>query len=204
MAPKNNPDLNANVPDHAHVALIIIDMINDLEFPGGECIAASAYEAAKNISTLKDRARQAGVPVIFANDNFGRWRSNFEEAIEQCLHRDVRGRPLVQQVRPSADDYFVLKPKHSAFYATPLELLLQHLGSRKLILCGVSANMCVQFTAIDAYMRDYELFVPEDCTASNTEEENQHALQYLARVLKADITRSNDLEIFNTLSDRAK
>lgn len=194
--PKNNRDLNRNAPDHADAALLIIDMINDLEFPGGEYIFDAALAAAKQIAALKARAMQCGIPVIFANDNFGRWRSNFQEAIEHCLSAGVRGTPLAGVLRPAAEDYFILKPKHSAFYATPLELLLNHLECKRLILTGISGHMCVQFTACDAYMRDFELYVPEDCMASHPEEQNRRALDYVKDVLGADTTRSECLDLW--------
>lgn len=191
----NKSDLNNNAPDSSGAALLIIDMINDLEFPGGDLIFEPALSAAKNIAILRKRAQKVGIPVIFANDNFGRWRSNFNEAIEHCLNDNVRGKPLAETLRPGPDDYFILKPKHSAFYATPLQLLLQHLNCRRLILCGISGSMCVQFTAVDAYVRDFELVVPRDCTASNTEEENQQSLRYVADILGADTTVSSELDL---------
>lgn len=193
--PCNNSDLNNNAPDSSSAALLIIDMINDLEFPGGDLIFEQALAAAKNIAALRRRAQKAGIPVIFANDNFGRWRSNFNDAVDHCLNDNVRGKPLAETLRPEPDDYFILKPKHSAFYATPLQLLLQHLHCRRLILCGISGSMCVQFTAADAYVRDFDLVIPSDCTASNTDEENQQSLRYLADVLGADTTASEQLDL---------
>lgn len=197
--PKNNPDLNQNAPDHAGAALIIIDMINDLEFPGGEQLLGPALQAALRIADLKNQANRLGMPVIFANDNFGRWRSNFSEVVEHCLNSDVRGGPLVEALRPSGHDYFVLKPKHSAFYATPLDLLLEHLSCRKLILVGISGDMCVQFSACDAYMRDFQLLVPEDCVASCEEEQNQKSLAYMRDQLGADIRPSSSLDLEGVL-----
>lgn len=195
MPVNTNDDLNNNAPDNSGAALVIIDMINDLEFEGGEKIFDAALTAAKKIAKLKQRAQEAGIPVVFANDNFGRWRSNFKEAVNYCLHDGVRGGPLAEVLKPATEDYFILKPKHSAFYATPMELLLQYLKCRRLILCGISGNMCVQFTACDAYMRDFKLFIPQDCMASNTEEANQQSLKYLKDVLKADITPSDELDL---------
>lgn len=178
----------------SEVALVIIDMINDLEFPGGDEIFEQALKAAGRIAELKKRADAAAIPVIFANDNFGRWRSDFREAIRHCGNRKQRGHPLVDILNPTPDDYFVLKPQHSAFFATPLELLLRHLGSRRLVLCGISGDMCVKFTACDAYMRELALAVPADCTASQCAVSNQRALEYMAQTLNADIRNSADLE----------
>jgi nicotinamidase-related amidase len=172
----------------------MIDVINHFEFPRGDELFEQARPIAPRIAELKRRARQAGVPVIYVNDNFGRWRSNFQALLKHCLEDDVRGRPFVQQLAPDEHDYFVLKPKHSGFYQTPLELLLKHLGARRLILTGVSANSCVLFTADDAYMRDLELNVPPDCVASCTSKEQDFALNQMKGMLKADISLSHDID----------
>ena len=192
--PAKNADLHGNVPDHSAVALLLIDVINDLEFPEGEQLLELALPMAGRIAALKRRAREEDVPVIYVNDNFGRWQSDFNHVVEHCLLDDVRGRPIVQKLQPEPDDYFVLKPKHSGFYSTTLDTLLDYLRAKTLILTGVAGNICVLFTANDAYMRDFRLVVPRDCTASNTPEENEHALQQMQRVLKADIRPSAELD----------
>jgi len=142
-AMKKSADLHGNAPDQSEMVLILIDVINDLEFEGGEELVRSAVTAAKNIARLKERAHQAGVPVIYVNDNFGRWRSDFKRIVTHCLQDEVRGRPIAELLQPDENDYFVLKPKHSGFFFTTLELLLEHLG-------GFTGNNCVLFTANDA------------------------------------------------------
>lgn len=190
-----NEDLHGNAPDRSPVALIVLDMINDLEFPEGEQVLRAALPAAERIAALAERARAAGVPVIFANDNFGRWRSDLDEVIEHVLHGGVRGRPVVERLRPEADDYVVLKPKHTAFYATPLETLLKHLGTERLVITGMSTEMCVLFTAMDAHVRDLHLHVPTDCVASADPARTRDALRYLEEVLGADVRPSEALEL---------
>jgi nicotinamidase-related amidase len=197
--PAKNEDLHGNAPDKSDVALLLIDVINDLEFPDGDRLLTHALPMARSIAALKDRAKRAGVPVIYVNDNFGRWRSDLNAQVEHCLTDGVRGKPVVELLRPGPDDYFVLKPKHSGFFSTTLDTLLKYLGVRAVVLTGMAANICVLFTANDAYMRDFHLFVPADCVASNTEEENRHALEQMARVLKADTRPSADLS-FRTLN----
>jgi nicotinamidase-related amidase len=193
--PAKNPDLHGNAPDKADVAILLIDVINDLEFPGGDQLLRFAVPMADRIAQLKGRARRAGVPVIYVNDNFGRWRSDFNAQVEHCLKDGVRGRPVAERLRPDEDDYFVLKPKHSGFYSTTLDVLLEYLGATTLVLTGMAANICVLFTANDAYMRDFHLVVPGDCVASNTEEENRHALHEMRKVLKADTRASDELHL---------
>jgi nicotinamidase-related amidase len=203
MARKNN-SLHGNAPDTCPVALLVIDMINDLEFDGGQKLLPGALRAARRISALKRRARAAGVPVIYTNDNFGRWRSDFREAVDHCLHDGVRGQPLAELLRPEKDDYFVLKPKHSGFYATTLDTLLEYLGAERLVLVGVNGDTCVLATAMDAYLRDFELYVPRDCTSSTSGAGNRSALAYMKRMLDADTRPAAQLDIARLVRRRAR
>jgi len=193
--PARNPDLHGSAPDKSELALLLIDVINDLDFPEANQLLRYARPMARKILRLKDRAKKAGVPVIYVNDNFGRWRSDFRRQVVHCLREKSRGREIVSLLQPQEDDYFVLKPKHSAFFSTTLDSLLRYLGSRKLILTGIAGNFCVLFTANDAYMRDYNLIVPSDCTVSNTAQENRQALALMRKFLKADTRPSTKLRL---------
>jgi nicotinamidase-related amidase len=193
--PAKNEDLHGSAPDKAEAALLLIDVINDLEFEGAEALLESALPMAERIAELKKRARQSGIPIVYVNDNFGKWQSNFNKLLEHCLRDGVRGEPLAKLLKPDDDDYFVLKPKHSGFYSTTLDTLLDYLEVKTLILTGVAANICVLFTANDAYMRDFKLIIPADCVASNTIEENEHALELMEKILKADISPSTELDL---------
>lgn len=192
---KLNPDLHGNVVHKAQTALLLIDVINDLEFPEGKQIYPQALAMARKIKKLKARAKAAGLPVVYVNDNFGIWQSDFRAVVQHCLEDGVCGQPLAQMLAPEDDDYFVLKPKHSGFYSTTLDILLDYLGVRALIVTGLAGNICVLFTANDAYMRDFRLFVPRDCCASNTVEENRHALDQMKKVLKADTMLAARLDV---------
>src|SRR4051812_47287080 len=193
--PARNPDLHGSAPDKSDIALLLIDVINDLDFPEANALLRYARPMARKLLRLKQRARKAGIPVIYVNDNFGRWQSDFRRQVQHCLREDSRGHEIVSLLRPEEDDYFVLKPKHSGFFSTTLETLLRYLGSKKLILTGIAGNFCVLFTANDAYMRDYDLVIPSDCTASNTAEENREALGLMKKFLKADTRVSTKLRL---------
>lgn len=193
--PAKNDDLHGSVPESSRVALLLIDVINDMAFEGSEPLVRQAPAMAQRIAALKRRAKDAGIPVLYINDNFGRWQSDFRRLIDHCLHDGVPGEPVARLLHPDEDDYFVLKPKHSAFFETTLDTLLAYLGATTLILTGIAGNICILFSANDAYMRDYNLFVPADCVISNTEEENQYALRQIERVLKGDTTPSTDLDL---------
>jgi len=187
----NHGDLHGNAPDESRLALLIIDMINAFDFDGAERMLPRVHDAARAIAALKRRARSAGGAVIYVNDNFGRWRSDFRQILERCL--DSPGREIGELLKPEPDDYFVLKPKHSGFQFTTLDVLLEHLGSEQLILTGVAANSCVLFTAHDAYMRDYRLTVPADCVASVVAADDRYALTHMADVTKADVRLSAEI-----------
>jgi nicotinamidase-related amidase len=193
--PAKNEDLHGNVPDKSAVTLLIVDMINDLEFPGGDRLAEQVMPVARSIRELRRRARELGIPTVYVNDNFGRWQSDLRAVLEHCLHDDVLGQSMVELVTPDDDDYFVLKPKHSGFYSTTLDVLLAYLKASTLIITGIAGNSCVLFTANDAFMRDYYLFVPEDCTASIDPADNVYALKQMREVLRADTKPSTALDL---------
>jgi nicotinamidase-related amidase len=165
--------------------LLLIDFINLL--PGGDnaSLGPRAAGAARNAALLKHQAKAARLPVIYANDNFGDWQADFPSLVQKCRRRRGYAHELAEILRPSGDDFSVLKPMHSAFYGTPLEFLLDELAVRRLILTGVEADICVLFTAQDAYMRKYELWVPANCVASRSERRLRSALEFMRHNLKA-------------------
>jgi nicotinamidase-related amidase len=171
-------DLHGSAPDECRVALL-----------------PRALAAARAIAKLKQRTRQAGVPVVYVNDNFGKWRSDFRSTLARCLREGVSGKLIAELLKPDEDDYFVLKPKHSGFQFTALDVLLEHLGAETLILTGVAGSFCILFTAHDAYMRDYRLLVPSDCIASQTPDDDRYAIAHMHKVTKADTRPSSEIDL---------
>jgi len=180
-------------------ALLIIDVINDLDFPGSEHLAESSPALADRILEAKIVARQANVPIIYVNDNFNKWRSNWEEIFSYVQRPESKGAELARKLKPEENDYFVIKPMHSAFYGTPLDILLSALGSKKLILAGLAADICVMYSANDAYMRGFEIVVLSDCVESNFSDEKERALKHMNARLKATLVSVDQLE--DILSD---
>lgn len=174
-------------------ALLLIDVINDLAFAGSDALVAQAEPMAMRVAALKRRAIAAGVPIIYVNDNFGQWRSDFRRTVSHCTARSSPGHRVSRRLRPTTKDYFVLKPKHSGFFDTTLDTLLKTLKIRRVILAGIAGNICVLFTANDAYMRDLQLYVPADCIVSNTAADNDYALQQVALVMKGTVAPSTQL-----------
>ena len=175
-------------------ALLLVDFINLFDFPDAERLAARALGAARRTAALKSRAAAAGIPCIYANDNFGRWKSEFSRLVDECAGRGGASGEIAGLLRPSPEDYAVLKPRHSAFYRTPLEFLLEELEADSVIVTGLSADMCVHATAQDAHVRQYKVWVPEDCVAADTEEHERQALDHMRRTMKADTAPSTTLQ----------
>jgi nicotinamidase-related amidase len=171
--------------------LLMVDFINPMQFAGAEELAPWALEAARATAALKKRFHAAGERVIYVNDNFGQWRSDFRTLVAHCRRQGGSAAALVRQLAPGGDDLMVLKPRHSGFHATPLELLLEQLGARTLVVTGLATDYCVMCTAMDAFVRGYRLSVPSDCTAAESPEKRDQALAWMRQALKAD-TRTSD------------
>jgi nicotinamidase-related amidase len=188
---EHTPDIRSSA-----VALLLIDVINPMDFDGAEALIPAAIAAAKQIARLKHRAREADIPIVYVNDNFNCWHLGFRELVEKFRSRCVPGAPLIELLAPEPErDFYVLKSSHSGFFRTGLEVLLERLGARTLVLTGFAGDICVLFTANDAYMRGFDVLVPDDCVASERGADNDHALHHMARLLKASIVRSDALDL---------
>ncbi|HEY3823473.1 MAG TPA: isochorismatase family cysteine hydrolase [Bryobacteraceae bacterium] len=176
-------------------ALLLIDVINHFEFPDGPKILRRAQVIARNVVRLKQRARAAGIPAIYVNDNFGDWRSDAARLLAYCLRPAAPGRNFVGKIKPDAEDYFVLKPMHSAFYQTPLDVLLRHLGASSLIFAGLTTNSCILCSVHDANMRDYKIMVAADCCAARTAREHSQALEHIGNMADARVLSSTALRL---------
>ena len=172
-------------------ALVMLDVITDFDFEDGDRLLRRALPMARNLARLKSRLKDMRVPVVYVNDNFGKWQEDFKTMADHFLSPEAKGRKVVELLRPDADDYYVLKPHRSAFYSTTLELLLRELKVKNLIITGVTTDICVLFTANDAYMRGFDIVVPSDCVAAVSPSNERHAMELIKRVLKADTRKSN-------------
>lgn len=186
----------ATMPGHdasdGGIALLIIDMINCFDFPGAELLVPRATKAATRIAALRMQFASAGFPVIYVNDNFGEWHSEASRLVERALDE---GSVPTAIVRPGKNDYFVMKPQFSGFYATNLPVLLPKLGVSRLILTGIATDICVLFTAADAHMRDYSLWVPQDAVAAEQDERGSWALSIMRESMAAETAATIDLSV---------
>lgn len=198
VTPPQRPALTIGAGDNtlprSHSVLLLVDFINPLQFTGADSIAPAALQAARCTARLKQVLSQRGVPAVYANDNYGTWRSQFSDVLNYCKGLPGEAGEIARLLAPAECDLSLLKPRHSGFYATPLELLLTQMHAHELIVVGLSADMCVQLTAMDAYLRGYSVWAPADCTAAETAERKREALAYIERVFKADICDSTELD----------
>lgn len=177
------------------VGLLIIDMINDMSFPGADAMGDAALSAADAISRLRDEADRLGAPVVYVNDNYGQWHSERSRIVETCRAAGDVPRRLADAIAPRDDDFFVIKPQFSGFYATNLPVLLPKLGVNRLVITGLAADICVLFTAADAHMRAYDLWAPADAVASSRSEHQDWALQIMQKAMGAEIAPTTDLDL---------
>jgi nicotinamidase-related amidase len=181
--------LRPRVPRSRRV-LLLIDFINPLDFPGAEKLAGPAVRAARATARLRERLDAA---VIYANDNYGIWQSDFHGLVSQCISRDDASGEIARLLSPRPTDLTLLKPRHSAFFGSPLKLLLDEMGAKELVLTGLAADICVQLTAADAFLHNYPVIVPSDCCASESPQLKANALKYMASILKCDVRASRHL-----------
>ena len=167
-------------------ALLIIDMLNTFDFEGGDRLAEAARRLVGPINHLRSQARAAGCPAIYVNDNYGRWHDERSDLLAFLMREGGHGADIAQALAMADDDYFVIKPEASGFYATSLPALLPRLGVSRLVLTGVAADICVQFTAADAHMREYPLWIPADAVAGITRDRTEWALEVMADSMSAD------------------
>lgn len=175
--------------------LLVIDMLSGWDFPDADVVLSRATAIAAPLAALARRCRAQGVPVIYANDNHGRWRSDVRQVVAAAIEAGGDGAAIAHLLQPEPGDYIVLKPRHSAFHATPLELLLRDLGTQRLVLTGMSSDQCVLYTAADARMRDYEIVVARDCVATQSDERQRAALLHFEQALGLETPLSTHIDI---------
>lgn len=177
-----------------HTALLILDMITEMDFAGASPMRRGVAAAAATILKLRDAADRLGLPVIYVNDNFGEWHSERYRLVERALgSKDAQ--EFVAKLAPRDGDYFIIKPQFSGFYSTNLPVLLPKLGVDRLVLTGISADICILFTAADAHMRDYHLWIPEDAVAAQTPERRRWALEIMKQSMGAETRATSHLKL---------
>ena len=186
----------------SNAAILAIGLLNTFDFNGGDALKHAVAAMMEPVTSLRRQAAEAKVPVIFVNDNYGRWHDEPHQLIAHVANS--KGGDLLDQLRPQPDDYFVIKPESSGFYATTLPALLPRLGVSRLVLIGVAADICVLFTAADAHMREYDLWVPRDAVASQHEERAHWALEMMENGMSAETRPTSELSLAQWLASEPK
>ncbi|MET8961604.1 isochorismatase family cysteine hydrolase [Streptomyces sp. NPDC004074] len=172
-------------------ALVVIDMINTYDHQDAELLVPSAERVVPILADLIGRARAARTPVIYANDNFGLWRSHHGELVEAALARPHAD--LIEPIKPDDDSLFVVKARHSIFYETPMSYLLWQLGVGHVVLCGQVTEQCVLYSALDAHIRHLDVTVPRDAVACIHLHLEDAALEMMERNMGARIVRAREV-----------
>jgi len=189
---KTNRNSSIKPAELSNPGLLILDMVNCFDFEGAGDLEPAARAAAKCVHRLRAAFRERGWPVIYVNDNFGEWHSEASSLVARALEER---NPVTELLKPGPSDYFIIKPQFSGFYATNLPVLLPQLGVSKLVLSGIATDICVLFTAADAHMREYDLWVPRDAVAAESEERGRWALEIMAQSMGAQTSATSDLTI---------
>ncbi|QPC47949.1 isochorismatase family cysteine hydrolase [Mangrovibacillus cuniculi] len=168
-------------------ALLLIDVLNSFDFSHGDVLANKTTAMIPTILKLKQSFYERNEPIIYINDHYNLWEADIKRIVQEISN--PTSKPIIDSLFPDKNDYFLIKPKHSAFYGTALQTLLHQLHVTNLVLAGIAGNICVLFTANDAYMREFPLHVPENAIASVSDDDQIYALRMMKNVLKADTTK---------------
>jgi nicotinamidase-related amidase len=169
--------------DGGATALLVVDMLNPYAHPEADRLAGRVAGVLPGVRGLLDRAAEQVIPVVYVNDNYGEWNSSAGELAEQAM--DEAHPELVEPVLPGEGQSFVVKARHSAFYETPLEYLLDQLGVGRLILAGQVTEQCILYSALDAYVRHFEVVIPVDGVAAIYDDLGDAAIKMMERNMGA-------------------
>ncbi len=166
-------------------ALLVIDMLNRYEHEDAGALVASVREAMPAIRGVIERARERGAPIVYVNDNYGDWSAGAGELCEGALAG--RQRALVEPILPPDGAAFVTKARHSIFYETPLDYLLRSQRVDRLVLVGQVTEQCILYSALDAYVRHYQVAVAREAVAHIHRDLADAALEMMRRNMRAEI-----------------
>jgi nicotinamidase-related amidase len=169
-------------------AFVLVDVVQTFEHQDGERLLESFRARHDGFVRALERARADGLPVIYANDNFGIWDGDAPRLVREAL--DGSGGELVEAVAPREGETFVVKPRYSAFDHTPLELILRELEVDRILLGGMSTEGCVAQTTISARELGFKVTVLADACATTDEAVERVAFDYLEQVAGAFVERA--------------
>jgi nicotinamidase-related amidase len=174
-------------------ALIVVDMINSYDHPDADKLTKSVEDALPQIVDLISRAADDDVLTIYVNDNFGAWNSDRDELVETALKGEYK--QLVEPLVPEKDTAFVVKARHSIFFETPLSYLLHESDVERVVLVGQATEQCILYSALDAYIRHFEVAIPRDAVAHIHEHLADAALEMMELNMDAEITDARAIDL---------
>jgi nicotinamidase-related amidase len=180
-------------------ALIVIDMLNDYEHEDADALATSVEEKLPQIVALRDAAgEREDVMLVYVNDNHDAWDSERDDLVERA--RKGKRPDLVEPIAPVGRVSFFPKGRHSIYYQTAVDHLLKVEAVERVILVGQVTEQCILYSALDAYLRGYEVIVPPDAVAHIDEEFAHAALGMMERNMHADLVPAADVFSYSRTS----
>ena len=167
-------------------ALIINDMENDFVDEKGALRVDTAIDCVEPIKKLKAKMKKEGAPVIYVCDTHFKGDKEFEKWGSHTVD-GTWGAAVIDELAPDENDFVIKKWRYSAFFATPLDMLLRQLQVDTIVLTGVLTDVCIQHTAADAYFRGFKTVVPRSCTATISDERKEYALNFIKQMYDAEI-----------------
>jgi nicotinamidase-related amidase len=175
-------------------ALLVVDMLNPYDHEDADTLAASVRETLPNMVALRDRGRETdGVLLVYANDNYEQWHASRDDLVRDAL--DGAYPDLIKPIVPPSDVPFLPKGRHSAFYQTPLDHLLQVEDVERVVIAGQVTEQCVFYSALDAYLRGYEVVIATDAVAHIVPEFAEAALGMAQRNAHAELSTAGEIEL---------
>ena len=174
-------------------AVIVVDMLNEYDHEDADVLVESVREALPAMRSVIERAHGQGTPVVYVNDNYGDWAAGRSELIERAVAG--RARDVVEPIAPREGTWFIAKARHSIFYETQLEYLLREQEVERIVLVGQVTEQCILYSALDAYVRHFEVAVPRDAVAGIHADLANCALRMMERNMSAEVVAADDCEL---------
>ena len=171
-------------------ALIVIDMLNPYEHEDAEPLMGSVANILPSLSELIARAPDAGLLTVYVNDNHGDWTAGRDKLTQRALAGAAPH--LIEPIAPPDDKPFLVKARHSVFYETQLEYLLRQEEVDRLVLTGQVTEQCILYSALDGYVRHFEVVVPRTAVAHIHEDLADAALRMMEENMRAQVAGTVD------------
>jgi nicotinamidase-related amidase len=172
----------------------------------GLAAAARTVGLVENCASLFAAAHRVGTRIFYCTDErrpdgFG-FARNTMVALRMRGDTDGSGGhgPVVEPLTPQAQDIVIRREQGlTGFYATGLDPYLRNTGVSTVIITGISLNIAVLGTAIEAMNRGYTVVVPSDCVASDPLEYAEHAMRYTMRNIAFVVPSTTIAQYWNGL-----